>query len=88
MTLNVESISGNSGKDKFNKIQATPMSMVSACLVCSNVPDMDFTSYYRVFSQNTSENWKNFVEVKAAGNICYGNGRNTMTKPSGGTLDF
>jgi hypothetical protein len=44
--LNIESISGNSEKDKFTKVRATPMSMFSACRLCSNVPDVDFISYY------------------------------------------
>jgi hypothetical protein len=86
--LNIKSISGKSGKDKFTKVQATPMSMFSACLLCNNVPDIDFISYYWIFSENMSENGKNIVEVKTARNICCDNGRNTMAKPSVGNLDF
>jgi hypothetical protein len=62
--------------------------MVSACSVRSKVPDIDFISYYWVFSENTSESGKNVVEIKTAGNIFSGNCRNTMAKPSGGTLVF
>jgi len=64
--LSFESISGNSGKDKLTKVQAMPMSMFSACPLCSNIPDIDFISYYWVFSENTSENGKNVVEKSRA----------------------
>lgn len=73
----------------LNKVEATPVrSMFSACLLCSNVPDIVFILYYWVFSENTSENMKNVVEVKTAVNICCDNGRNTMAKPSVGNFGF